>query len=762
MTKNIEDTPERQLADLIRQRDTLEKCLLQFDSEYFRLQESLLQLHDDFSSFQIAALKELLQAFGMQGWKTESYLPSFRLALVADDFTADALSHECSVLSLSSKRWKEQIEDFSPQLVLVESAWYGAGKSWHKKINGCAPDLVELSLYCKAQGIKTAFWNKEDPAHYDTFLASAALFDVVFTTDSEKIPFYKAELGHDQVHLLPFACQPMLHNPILSEERMEAVSFAGSYYPQYPERCENFETLYDTLIKIIPWYIYDRNYDTTSSDFVFPERFKTSVVGSLKYSEIDKAYKGYKFGLNLNTVKNSPTMFARRVVELLASGTLVLSNDSIALKRLFGNLILASDSPEAHGAFVQKTSAEHQRLIQLSLRKVLSQHHWQQRIAYVIKKTLNLSFNDQAVLLVVAKVDTAHERMWLEECFLRQSCSNAFFLIVDSTQTEGTRCKQPRIASFSVAVAQSLKLANYFSTNVWLAHWHPADYYGANYLFDLQMCIPFVPSGVITHSRHYYYDSELRLSDDNAPYSITDVFNPHSSLIQSQLIPPGISLLELTAETVRIEPESVLGVTEYEYCKNARLSELSIDQWSEKVCLSNTEVDAGLSITEVLEQANMQAAAIKKSGTGEYTITSEGLASLFSLNNIKKDCELDLIAEGLVISSSLGSGKHDYWFSVRNLELSELNLDHKNSFLIRLVAEGALDLWGVFLFKDSEGKDLGFSMHGANHYRTVTLPAGSHTVQLALRWVGSGRAVVKALNLSRADYFVSSEAGSAF
>lgn len=48
------------------------------------------------------------------------------------------------------------------------------------------------------------------------------------------------------------------------------------------------------------------------------------------------AYKAYKAMLNVNTVTESSTMCARRVFEILASGTNVISTPSKALAALFG------------------------------------------------------------------------------------------------------------------------------------------------------------------------------------------------------------------------------------------------------------------------------------------------------------------------------------------------------------------------------------------------------------------------------------------
>src|SRR5690606_20794091 len=110
-------------------------------------------------------------------------------------------------------------------------AWVGLDGEWRGKVSPEGDSLLSLVNSCKKAGIKTLFWNKEDPLHFEAFILTARHFDVVFTTDLESIPFYKRELGHSNVHLLPFALQPRLHNPIgSSATRRAATFFAGAWY----------------------------------------------------------------------------------------------------------------------------------------------------------------------------------------------------------------------------------------------------------------------------------------------------------------------------------------------------------------------------------------------------------------------------------------------------------------------------------------------------------------------------------------------------
>ncbi|WP_371858334.1 glycosyltransferase, partial [Pseudomonas sp. FW215-L1] len=47
------------------------------------------------------------------------------------------------------------------------------------------------------------------------------------------------------------------------------------------------------------------------------------------------AYRSFKIFLNVNSVTSSPSMCARRIFEIAASGTAVVSTESAALRNFF-------------------------------------------------------------------------------------------------------------------------------------------------------------------------------------------------------------------------------------------------------------------------------------------------------------------------------------------------------------------------------------------------------------------------------------------
>jgi hypothetical protein len=55
------------------------------------------------------------------------------MATVLDEFTYTSFSVDAEILNLSPHNWKQELEEFKPCLLFVESAWFGHQKNGIKK-----------------------------------------------------------------------------------------------------------------------------------------------------------------------------------------------------------------------------------------------------------------------------------------------------------------------------------------------------------------------------------------------------------------------------------------------------------------------------------------------------------------------------------------------------------------------------------------------------------------------------------------------------
>lgn len=324
------------------------------------------------------------------------------VATILDDFSAQAFGYEWNQIPLTRHSWREQLNAHQPDLLFVESAWHGNEDQWQSQLtsaSGVGEALRSLVTECKRRGLPTVFWNKEDPPHYQDFLECAALFDHVFTSDLNMVGRYCKDLGHDRVGVLAFAAQPAIHSPARPASGFHArdVAFAGMYFAhKFPERREQMDILLGGAADVSPKMqhgleIFSRQLGGDDR-YQFPAPWDRMVVGSLNYRQMLTAYQAYKVFLNVNSVVDSPSMCARRVFEILSSGTPVVSTPSAAVGEYFppDELPVVTDR-QAAGYVIQtlvRSPEYSDRMVRKAQRRIWNQHTHTHRAAEVLTAAL--------------------------------------------------------------------------------------------------------------------------------------------------------------------------------------------------------------------------------------------------------------------------------------------------------------------------------------------------------------------------------------
>jgi glycosyltransferase involved in cell wall biosynthesis len=340
-----------------------------------------------------------------------------RISAVLDTFSAASFGPDADLdTSFGPDDWEPALESHAPHLLLVESAWQGNGGTWQYQVGSYSyatsvglPHLTALVDRCRRLGIPTVFWNKEDPVHFDKFKEAATLFDVVLTTDADRIPAYEALPGAraDTVEALPFAAQPALHHPVGAPDPREPYPvFAGTFYRnRHADRRVQLEMLLDAA-RPFGLRIFDRMGGEKTETAGFPDRFDEHVQGGLPYEEMVEAYRRYRVFLNTNSVTASPTMFSRRVFELLASGTPVVSTPSVGMEAMLGSVVrTVRTRDEATAALTELLTDDHAwRATSLAgLELVHGQHTTAHRLAS-LARTVGIEVDpdaDHAVTVLV-------------------------------------------------------------------------------------------------------------------------------------------------------------------------------------------------------------------------------------------------------------------------------------------------------------------------------------------------------------------------
>lgn len=178
-----------------------------------------------------------------------------------------------------------------------------------------------------------------------------------------------------------------MHNPIQEKRgRVNDVVFAGMYFrDKHPERREQMETVI-APIRELGLHIFARN-GTVDPKYAWPKEYVPHIVGELPYDQMLAAYKMYKVFLNVNSVLDSPTMCARRVFELSACSTSMVSGWSRAIEETFGSLIpIARDELESYNQVLHLINSPELRARQghLAMREVFDKHLFSHRVDQIL------------------------------------------------------------------------------------------------------------------------------------------------------------------------------------------------------------------------------------------------------------------------------------------------------------------------------------------------------------------------------------------
>lgn len=271
-----------------------------------------------------------------------------KVAVLADYFTAASLAQECSIALLSPHNYKHIIMDWRPDLVFVESAFHGVKDEWRYRLtkqpfyfrlrkDSAIRKLVALA---RSRNIPACFWNKDDSPFFSNFIDVAKLFPFVFTSDSTCLSLYRQRLpANSTIEIMSIAYQPAFHNFTGFSFKVQGICFVGSYYRKFFARRRSFlEMMFEGALKQkIPVHIYDRNSHRFSHflEFRYPQNLNLNIHPGVSYEQTALLFKKYSISLNVNSVQNSPTMFSRRLLEILACGGICVTNDSLSVKQEF-------------------------------------------------------------------------------------------------------------------------------------------------------------------------------------------------------------------------------------------------------------------------------------------------------------------------------------------------------------------------------------------------------------------------------------------
>tara|TARA_B110001452_G_C15240745_1_gene429568 strand:+ start:3109 stop:7521 length:4413 start_codon:yes stop_codon:yes gene_type:complete len=677
-----------------------------------------------------------------------------KVGCIMDEFSYSSYCDVFDLVNVSLLNWKNELIEHKPDFFFLESAWKGKDCDWEHKINRMDNEILLLLKWCRESMIPIVFWNKEDPVHFNTFLSTAQQCDYIFTTDFDVIRDYKRILGHENVFLLPFAANQMLTNPISKYSRKPGASFAGAYYLKYRDRAKNLSSMISGISKIMPLEIYDRFYNTTDIRYSFPEEYQKYIIGTLAYNEIDIAYKGYEYGINMNSVKQSQSMFARRVFELMASNTIVLSNYSRAMRMQFGDLIICSDDKDeitrriATG-FQTGIDVDKKKLI--ALRKTLTTNTYVQRAQHIIDKIGN-STNYATVIaniLVICRVNSEHELEIARNNFHRQKYENKDLVIVfENERLDSVKPNEIHICrndNKKVLAGYNRKLMECDYTAIMDSN----DYYAEYYLVDLISASSYSESEIITKNRYYSFaDGGITLGSmsDAGDYQYSSKYNLNCTLFKnSEVVTSAFKsfIFEGVFENSDISP-IIFGIDRFNYCKGVNHENLASQL--KTIDSQSTNVNSGIEIIDYLHAEH------KADERVNSTPNSKSLSPKWFYSNLNipsdSDVRMSMSENILLIESKLSANSHEYIYARNTRTIDDVLTMDQGIFFEK---SPGLDVMAVILYLDDEKKRIGNQVLSANKNLKLEFPFETKHVQFGLRILSSGVCEIGNLNLQMKD-----------
>jgi spore maturation protein CgeB len=476
------------------------------------------------------------------------------IAGILDEFSYNVFKYECNFINLNPLNYRRVLASTKIHFLFVESFWNGMDEQWEDLQKQTGESKIgimkRIVKYCKKRDIPTVFWNKEDPIYFYIFKDMVKLFDFVFTTDANCIHAYTRLLGHNKVYVLPFAAQPVIHNPMdRNAERIGRVAFAGSWQADSPiDRKKDMDIVLKSAFKY-DLSIYDRNYHRSLKCLRYPLDYEPYIKGGLPYNEILKIYKKYDIFLNVNSVQNSPTMFSRRIFELLACGTNVISGYAIGIEKLFSDIIPLCRTAADTDYYIEMMLADkdyRDKLSVLGQREVFKNHTCKHRLAYMLD-CIGASYirEEQSGVTIIVWGDNLEDlQRGINNAYLQSYSHKEIIYITRNIEKKiGSMMNGINIKTILYDQCDTLEecIGNAInnSSYEYITFFHPQGYYAANFLTDLMNAFLYAEADIIGKNTYYAFakDTEkLFMMYPNNEYRFSDYINPYAMVLKRSVL----------------------------------------------------------------------------------------------------------------------------------------------------------------------------------------------------------------------------------
>ncbi|ALH22908.1 multiple glycosyltransferase domain containing protein [Chrysochromulina ericina virus CeV-01B] len=428
--------------------------------------------------------------------------------------------------------YPNEIIDKKYSLFFCESCWNGNNGSWKCKINSKSlrEEVNNILKQCKNLEIPTIFFNKEDPVNFDSYIETAKHFDIIITTDINCVEKYKT-LTNSKIFVMPFTIDPLLINNIGRCNDNDESFFAGSYtYNLSEKRKKNSNLLLDKLKTKENMLLFDRSLNAeTRKNFyqnkytlnMFHPKYNKYIYEAISHEELLNIHKIKNWCGNLNTVKNSPTMFARRVLEASIMKNSLVTDYSEGVYENFKNSIykLEDDLYYNSNEDILLNQIKKQNGWRNVIEKYNSYTHFSEIFKKINIKNFENPFSQKEKISVICSTNRINNYSIILENYNRQNYNNKELIIVfnldmnyniqniiNNNKNSNIIIKQiDEKETLGYCLNEAIKLSNGNIISKF-----DDDYYGENYLIDMNYSMIISNADLVGKCAHMVYALETQ------------------------------------------------------------------------------------------------------------------------------------------------------------------------------------------------------------------------------------------------------------
>jgi hypothetical protein len=436
------------------------------------------------------------------------------------------LNDDVITIGLTPDNLEDIFNDQQLDLVLIESCISRFTKEWGLKgTSAYSPDssLNRLLQECRTRGIHTVFWHTEPPIQTHLYKNVASECDSIYGVQQESVEELQRLTGRMDVDFLPWAIQPVLHNPIWHGPRpkkfqnLKIIMDGWADLLEYPDKFEAYLPLVESGLHILDsqWLFNPNKLDDMP-------RFTEAIMGCFSEAQMRNAIKHYKIALFSKYSLKSQSTRSRMMLESAAAKTLPVFHGEMDAPELEG-IAVCHNSAEEYVHDVQsllKKETELERSIHMNWRRVNSEHTYAHRLQKIYTRLgSDFHWNENPLVTCITITKRPEFLQHAKHNFIKQNYPNKEWLLLLNT-TDVTLQKVERMVN-DVGPVRVMQLHNDYNIGACLNFailqakgeicfkMDDDDFYGSEYISDMMLHQRCCDASFFGKSPAYtYFESE--------------------------------------------------------------------------------------------------------------------------------------------------------------------------------------------------------------------------------------------------------------